>query len=225
MSGINHVGFIMDGNGRWAQSRNKPRLFGHTKGALAMEKIVEVAFSRNVEVLTFYAFSTENWSRPKEEVDGIIDLLFKMLKKNRALLVKNQIRLLVSGDFTCLDQKRQQVINNVIDKTKNFKKTINILFNYGGKADILHAVNSLITKGIQNPTAEQFESELYTSDLPKVDLIIRTSGEQRLSNFMLWQSAYAEIYFTNTLWPDFDRAEYLKAEEWFLSRHRRFGNI
>lgn len=225
MNGLNHVAFIMDGNGRWAKAQSMPRIEGHKAGARSMEKIVPYAFEKGATVLSFYAFSTENWVRPKKEVDGILSLLMMLLERNAAYLVKNKIRLVVSGDITPLSKVRQKKITDAIEKTKDFKKTVNILFNYGGKADVLRAAKTLIEKGVTSPTEADFESALYTCGLTPVDLVIRTGGEKRLSNFMLWQTAYSELYFTDVFWPDFNKACYDAAVEWFLSRKRRFGDI
>ena len=224
MDGLNHVAFIMDGNGRWAKAKGMPRINGHKAGARAMEQIVPYAFTKGATVLSFYAFSTENWSRPKDEVNGIIKLLFWLLDKNLSYLHENQIRLLVTGDLSCLSKVRREKVLNAINATKDYKKTVNILFNYGGKSDIMHAVHGLIDSGVKRPTEADFENYLY-NNLPPVDLLIRTSGEMRLSNFMLWQCAYAELYFTKTYWPDFGKEDYDKALEEFYSRNRRFGAI
>lgn len=225
MNNLNHIAFIMDGNGRWANMRNKPRNFGHKKGAKVMEEVSSYGFSQGATVLSFYAFSTENWKRPKKEVNGIISLLMAMLVKNKSYLINNQIRLKVSGDINCLTDKQRSLVIDVMDKTATFTKTINICFNYGGRNEILRAVNNLIQKNVNWVDEADFEKELYSFDLPPIDLIIRTSGEQRLSNFMLWQSAYSEIYFTNTLWPDFTKSDLDDAINWFLHRKRRFGNL
>lgn len=225
MDGINHVAFIMDGNGRWATAKNLPRLEGHKAGAKAMENIVSYAFSQGADVLSFYAFSTENWSRPKKEVDGILSLLMAMLTKNLPKLIKKQIKLVVSGDLSPLSSDRREKVINAIEKTKDFDKTLNILFNYGGKSDVLFAARELIRKGVENPSEKDFENALYTKDIPPVDLLIRTGGEKRLSNFMLWQTVYAELYFTDILWPDFGKDDYDLAVQWFGGRERRFGGI
>lgn len=225
MNGLKHVAFIMDGNGRWAQEKSEPRLCGHKKGALSMEALVPYAFEKGANVLSFYAFSTENWSRPKREVDGILSLLMDLLDRNLGYLIKNEIRLMVSGDISPLSAVRCKKITDAIEKTKNFKKTVNILFNYGGKSDVLHAVKTLISRGNSEPSESDFENALYTAGLPPVDLVVRTGGEKRLSNFMLWQTAYAELYFTDVYWPDFDKGEYDKAVDWFFSRQRRFGGL
>ena len=220
-----HVGFIMDGNGRWAKQRKRPRNFGHKKGAENVEKIVSACFKLGVQVVSLYAFSTENWGRPKEEVDKIMDLLYKFLIKFEKTLVKNEIKFIVSGDRTQLSEQLVTKIAEVEGKTLEFKKVLNIAINYGGKQEILNAVNLLLESGKKVIREEDFENCLYTRGLPPIDLVVRTSGEQRISNFFLWQSAYAELYFTNALWPDFDEAELLKAIAWYSQRNRRFGKI
>ena len=225
MDGLKHVAFIMDGNGRWATAKGKPRLSGHKAGAKAMQNRVPYAFSRGADVLSFYAFSTENWSRPKREVEGILSLLMIMLENNLQYLIDKKIRLSVTGDISVLSETRRKKILKAVEETANFKKTVNILFNYGGKADILHAVKSLVLKGVTNPTENDFEKELYSSDLPPVDMVIRTSGEKRLSNLLPWQTAYSELYFTDIFWPDFDNNAYDEALNWFFERKRRFGGL
>ncbi len=225
MDGLKHVAFIMDGNGRWATAKGKPRLSGHKAGAKAMQNLVPYAFSRGADVLSFYAFSTENWSRPKREVEGILSLLMIMLENNLQYLIDKKIRLSVTGDISVLSETRRKKILKAVEETANFKKTVNILFNYGGKADILHAVKSLVLKGVTNPTENDFEKELYSSDLPPVDMVIRTSGEKRLSNLLPWQTAYSELYFTDIFWPDFDNNAYDEALNWFFERKRRFGGL
>lgn len=225
MDGLKHVAFIMDGNGRWATAKGKPRLSGHKAGAKAMQNLVPYAFSRGADVLSFYAFSTENWSRPKREVEGILSLLMIMLENNLQYLIDKKIRLSVTGDISVLSETRRKKILKAVEETANFKKTVNILFNYGGKADILHAVKSLVLKGVTNPTEDDFEKELYSSDLPPVDMVIRTSGEKRLSNLLPWQTAYSELYFTDIFWPDFDNNAYDEALIWFFGRKRRFDGL
>lgn len=220
-----HIGFIMDGNGRWAKQRKKPRNFGHKKGAENVEKVVSACFKLGVKAVTLYAFSTENWGRPKEEVEKIMDLLHKFLLKYEKTLLKNEIKLIVSGNKAQLSSELVSQINSVEEKTSGFEKVLNIAINYGGKQEILNAVNTLLTNGVKSVTEEEFNSYLYTKDLPPIDLVVRTSGEQRISNFFIWQIAYAELYFTDTLWPDFDEGELNKAVEWYSQRNRRFGKL
>ena len=221
-----HVGFIMDGNGRWAKLRGKPRTYGHSKGADAIEGVVRGCYKHDIKAVSLYAFSTENWSRPKEEVDKIFELLAKFLKKHAKTLIKYKARLNISGDISVLPEHLLKEIQIVLEKTKDFtEKTLNIALNYGSRLEIVRAVNDIIKEGVDSITEEDFSKYLYTANLPDVDLIVRTSGESRLSNFMLYQSAYAELYFTEVLWPDFTEEELEKAFVWFDGRDRRYGNI
>jgi undecaprenyl diphosphate synthase len=221
----NHVGFIMDGNGRWAKKQGKPRNYGHVKGADKVEEVVSWSFEAGIKVVTLYAFSSENWGRPKEEVDKILDLLVKFLNKYSSSLVKNQIRLVVSGDVTVLSDTLQKAIKSVEEKTSKFlDRTLNIALNYGGRQEIVTASNNLIKKGVEI-TEKTLTEELSTRGIPDIDLVIRTSGEQRVSNFYLWQIAYAELYFTEVLWPELDKNEFDKALSWYSSRNRRFGKL
>ncbi len=221
-----HVGFIMDGNGRWANAKGKPRNYGHRKGADVIEEVVGVCFKHGVKCVTLYAFSTENWSRPKEEIDEIMDLLEKFIVRYTPKLFEEKIRLKVLGDITALNPQMQKTIIERMDQTKDFiGRTVNIALNYGSRQELCYAYNKMIKDGVKEVTPNVISSYLYTGDQPDVDLIVRTSGEQRLSNFLLYQSAYAELYFTDTHWPDFHRKEVEKALEWFGGRKRRFGNV
>ncbi len=220
-----HVGFIMDGNGRWAKQRNKPRNFGHQKGAENVEKVVSACFSYGIEIVTLYAFSTENWGRPEKEVQKIMQLLHKFLLKYTNTLIKNQIRLIVSGDKSRLSEELSKLITEAELVTKSYTKTLNIAINYGGKQEIVKAVNELIKSGKTQVTENDVEACLYTAGLPDIDLVVRTSGEQRLSNFFIWQCAYSEFYFTPVLWPDFNENELKQAIECYQKRKRRFGKL
>ena len=221
-----HIGFIMDGNGRWAKLKGKPRTFGHSKGSQTIRKVVEKCFNLGIENVSLYAFSTENWNRPKEEVDKIFSLLAKFLNKYSKELIKHKARLLVSGDITALPQDLIEPIEKVIDLTKDFtERTLNIAINYGSRTEIIQAINQILKEGVTEIDEKSFSKYLYTKDLPDVDLVVRTSGESRLSNFLLYQCAYAELYFTDVLWPDFDGDELVKAIEWFNGRERRYGKI
>lgn len=220
-----HLGFIMDGNGRWAKQRNMPRNFGHQKGAENVEKVVSACFERGIKYVTLYAFSSENWQRPKEEVDKLMELFSKFLKKFLKALLKNEIRLIVTGERVGLSESLIKQIDNVESKTKSFVKILNLAINYGGKQEIVSAVNKLIKSGVKSVTEQDIENSLYAPFVPPIDLVVRTSGEQRISNFYLWQSAYSELYFTDVLWPDFNEEEIDKALLWFASRNRRFGKI
>ena len=223
----NHIGIIMDGNGRWAKMRGKPRYYGHKKGADVLEGIFRYAVDKGVKVVSFYAFSTENWARPQDEVSRLMGLLHTMLKRFLPIFIKDKIRLVVSGDLYSdkITERGRRDILSAMEKTKCFDKSIvNICFNYGSKDEIVAAANAAAVKGLPI-TKETIEQNLWTYGLPPVDLVIRTSGEQRLSNFMLWQAAYAEVYFTDCLWPDFNNQELDKAIEWYENRDRRFGNV
>lgn len=220
-----HIGFIMDGNGRWAKLRGKSRSYGHKKGADVIEEVVSACFDEGVEAVSLYAFSTENWSRPKEEIDTIFDLLEKFLRKYENKLVNERIRLIISGDLSEISEKLRNRSISVMKNTERFVgKTLNIAINYGGRAEIVRAAKLLAETG-EPITEENLAGRLYTAGLPDIDLAVRTSGESRLSNFFLWQCAYAELYFTDVLWPDFKTEELKKALEWFAGRKRRFGNI
>ena len=220
-----HVGFIMDGNGRWAKNKNKPRNFGHVKGADNVETIVTACFERGIEVVTLYAFSTENWGRPQEEVDKIMNILGKFLIKYTKTLLNNKIRLKVSGDIERLSPELKELILSRIDLTKGFTKTLNIALNYGSRQELVFAVNKIIASKKETVREEDISANLYTAGLPDIDLVVRTSGEMRLSNFFLWQCAYSEFYFTDVLWPDFNEVELDKALECYNKRNRRFGKI
>ncbi len=221
-----HIAFIMDGNGRWATLRKKPRTFGHSKGSQVIRRIVEKCFNSGIKVVSLYAFSTENWSRPKEEVDKIFSLLKKFIDKYTNTLIKNKARFLVSGDVDALPADLKNSIEKVEELTGKFSDhVLNIAINYGARAEIVRAVQKLLKENVTTVTEQSFSEYLYTAGLPDVDMIVRTSGEKRISNFLLYQSAYAELYFTDVLWPDFNVAELEKALEWFNGRKRRYGNV
>jgi undecaprenyl diphosphate synthase len=221
-----HVAIIMDGNGRWAKKRHLPRLFGHRVGAKSVREIVEVAGELGIKVLTLYAFSTENWSRPSTEVSGLMRLLKQTLRNEMPNLNKNNVRLETIGDLTRLPKDVQEEIN----KTKkglaaNAGLRLVLALNYGGRQDIIQACNAVIAKGIMTVTEELFTAYLQTSHVPDPDLLIRTSGENRVSNFLLWQIAYTELHITPTLWPDFRRQHFYQAMLDYQSRDRRFGAV
>jgi len=218
----------MDGNGRWATNRGLPRVAGHKKGAKVLEKITEYAFSLGIKVVSVFAFSTENWQRPKSEVDAIFDLLRDFIKKFDASKnsIKSKVKLHISGDLTKLPLDLQESIREKIEQTKNNScGTLNVALNYGGKDDIVQACNNLLKKKVEFVDEKAFEKELYSHDLPPLDFVIRTGGDMRLSNFMLYQLAYAELYFTKTYWPSFTSKQLDNALIDFASRKRKFGNI
>lgn len=219
----NHIAIIMDGNGRWAKEKNKPRVFGHKAGAKTLRKIMEYSRKIGIKYLTVYAFSTENWKRSKEEVDALMFLFKTYIKNERENLVKNKIRFIVSGRKTGISESLLKAIEELEEATsKEYEMTVNIAFNYGGRAEIIDAVNEILKESKGEISEEEFSNYLY-NDLPDPDLLIRTSGEYRISNFLLWQIAYSEIYITDTYWPDFDEAEMEKALVDYTKRERRFG--
>lgn len=227
-----HVAIIMDGNGRWAKKRKLPRSLGHKAGASRVQEIIETSGNMGVEVLSLYAFSTENWKRPEKEVENIMGLLRHYLKNNSNDLRDNGIRLNILGKIEDLPLDLQEELKIALSKTENNDKMIlNIALNYGGQDEILRACQKTMEDFLhqdKNPSsleAEDFEKNLDTQGQPMVDLLIRPSGEFRLSNFLLYQCAYAEFWFSDILWPDFSKEEYLKALEDFSKRQRRFGGI
>lgn len=223
-----HIGIIMDGNGRWAQERGRLRLVGHQAGVDNIKRILEHSVQRGVKVLTIYAFSTENWHRPPDEVSGLMHLLGLTIQRQLNELHKNGVRILHSGRMEGISQQLQKQIRHALEVTKaNTRITLNVAFNYGGRAEILDAVRRVIADGVQPDalTEEIFSRYLYTQGLPDPDLIIRTGGEWRLSNFLIWQAAYAEYYATPTYWPDFDETELDKALHEYGQRQRRFGRV
>ncbi len=225
-----HVAFIMDGNGRWAQKRFLPRQAGHIKGASIVRNLVLNCIRRNIPCVTLFAFSTENWCRPNDEVSALMSLFLEHLKKEVNSMRDRGVRLNVIGDITRFPLALQNSIKHAMDVTaENRVLTLNIAANYGGRKDVLQAVSAWQLANpdthISNLTESELSSYLSTAGLPDPDLLIRTGGEFRLSNFLLWQLAYTEIYVTNTLWPDFDDQEFDKALNWFSDRERRFGAV
>ena len=221
-----HVAIIMDGNGRWAAKRHLPRSAGHREGAKAVKRVIEAAPALGIKYLTLYAFSTENWSRPQEEIDTLMDLLEKTIDEYHSSAKKQNLRLLVSGAREPLPPHLLAKIDQLVKSTANHTGlTVNLALNYGSRQEIVHAVNELIHQGHSQITLQDISAHLYQPDLPDPDLIIRTSGEERLSNFLLWQAAYSEFYFTPVLWPDFDENELHKAVLQYQQRTRRFGGV
>ncbi|MBN2120658.1 MAG: isoprenyl transferase [Candidatus Omnitrophica bacterium] len=227
-----HIAIIMDGNGRWARKRGLPRNIGHKKGMENAEKILDYAHNRGVKILSLFTFSTENWTRPREEIGFLFSSLKEYLKKKKKKLMDENIRLNLMGRKDNLPQDLLAQIDDVEAATRNNKDfVINLVFNYGGRAEIVDAANKILLGFKQGKikdsgiTEENFQNYLYSPFVPDVDLLIRTSGEQRISNFLLWRAAYCEIYFTKTLWPDFGPKDFDKALEEFAKRDRRFGGI
>ncbi len=218
----------MDGNGRWAQQRGLSRQKGHRAGTENIRRIIESFGERGVEVLTLYAFSTENWGRPRREVNALMRLIPRVIERELKALHKNGVRLVHVGDLAPLDERLRSKVEDAIELTKdNGRMTVALAFNYGGRAEIVDAVRRIVAK--KTPAARIDEallsSHMYTAGLPELDLLIRTAGDMRISNFLLWQSAYAELYFTPTLWPDFDEAEIERALVAYAQRERRFGGV
>ena len=219
-----HVAIIMDGNGRWAKERGQIRLQGHLAGMEALCGIVRHSSDIGVEYLTVYAFSTENWKRPADEVSGIFKLLIKFVKRELDELNRNNVRIDILGDWSIIPEDSADSIRLALATTeKNDGLKLNIALNYGGRAEITRAVNMLIDSGKKNVTEEDISACLYTAGMPDPDVIIRTSGESRLSNFLIWQSAYSEIVLTPVYWPDFTPSEYERCLAEYQSRDRRFG--
>ena len=222
---LKHIAFIMDGNGRWAKKLGKPREYGHTEGAKTFEKIVECCGKIGVSAITVYAFSTENWKRPPEEVERIMSLLERYLDRVVAHFSEYDVRLRFIGERGQLSDKLRKKIEKAEKLTESKTRILNIALCYGARAELTHAMNSLIASGKNEVTEEDISEALYTSDCPDPDLVIRTAGEQRLSNFLLWQAAYAELYFTDTLWPDFGPEDVEDAIKAYYRRTRRFGAV
>ena len=223
-----HVAMIMDGNGRWALSRRLPRLAGHKAGTENLRRVIRSTVEFGVKYLTIYAFSTENWGRPMEEVRGLMSILEDVLQKELDELHKEGVQLRHIGRLERLPPRLQTKVLDAIELTKNNDRLVlNVAFNYGGRDEIIHAIQKMIKDGIPSDevTDELVSRYLYTAGVPDPDLIIRTSGELRVSNFLIWQAAYSEWYVTPTYWPDFDKDEYRRALEAFSQRDRRFGKV
>lgn len=226
-----HVAIIMDGNGRWAKNRGLKRTNGHKKGAEALKKISEYVYDKHIKILSVFAFSTENWKRDKEEVDYLMNLFIKAFKENFEVVKKKNVKVIFSGVKEKLSDKVIKQMDKMMEDTKDNKNGIfNICLNYGGQDEIVEATKKIskeVVNGnidIKDINKDMFNKYLF-NDLPPIDLLIRTSGEYRISNFMLWQMAYAELYFTDTLWPDFDEKEFDKALDSYNKRDRRFGGV
>lgn len=223
-----HVAIIMDGNGRWAQQRGLPRLAGHRAGTENVRKVIEAFSDEGIPYLTLYAFSTENWGRPQPEVSGLLQILGEMIDKETEALFKKGVRLLHIGRAEGLTPDLQQSVRRAVERTKtNTRINVCVAFNYGGRAEIMDAVRSLLEERADPSQLDEdfFSRHLYTAGIPDPDLIIRTAGEMRLSNFLIWQSAYAEYYSTSVYWPDFGREDVQQALLAFSQRQRRFGGL
>jgi len=223
-----HIAIIMDGNGRWARAKTLPRIAGHKQGVKAVRNITEICGELGVKYLTLYTFSEENWNRPQMEISALMKLLVSSLKKEVRDLNKNNVRFTVIGDVTKMDNFVQDELNEAIELTKNNDGlNLNLALSYGGRQEIITAFKRLYLQisSTDEITEKRFESQLYTSNIPDPDLLIRTGGEMRVSNFLLWQIAYTELHITNTFWPAFDRNELLIAIYDYQQRERRFGKI
>lgn len=227
-----HIAIIMDGNGRWANARGLQRREGHEAGVTAVRRVVEAASELGVDILTLYTFSEENWKRPKDEVEALMSLLSRSTLRETSDLIKNNVRLIVTGKLSEIPALRRKALEEAIRRTKkNDGLTLNLALSYGGRTEILDAVRSITRKAKAGELSsdeineELFSAHLYTAGMPDPDLLIRTSGERRLSNFLLWQTSYTELYLTDTLWPDFDGDALLDAVEDYQRRDRRFGKV
>ena len=227
---LNHVAIIMDGNRRWAKERNLPSAFGHKKGVDALKKVMRACDDFGVKYLTVYAFSTENWNRKQEEVDFLMDLLGQTIKNELKEMHENGVVINFIGDLTKLSPKLQEILANAVEVTKNNSGVrLQIAFNYGSRDEIVHAVKNIVNEikegklEVDSITEKTISDYLYTKNIPDPDLLIRTGGEMRVSNYLLWQIAYAEFVVTKMLWPDFDKNALANAIEEFHSRHRRYG--
>jgi undecaprenyl diphosphate synthase len=231
-SSPNHVAIIMDGNGRWAKMRNKPRTFGHRNAVDSVQAAIRACNQLKISHLTLFAFSTENWSRPNSEINMLFKLLHNTLKKDLKEFYENEIRLKIIGNQSRIPKIIKDSLDEVVEKSKNNKRgTLIVAIDYGSKEELVSSTKKIATLvkenklDIEDITESVIENNLYTEGIPPVDLLIRTSGEKRISNFLLWQIAYAEIYFTNTLWPDFREKDFYQAIIDYQLRERRFGSL
>ena len=223
---LKHVAIIMDGNGRWAKARNMPRFYGHREGVESAKNAVEFAYETDIRYLTLFAFSTENWNRPKEEIDAIMDLMAEYIDSYVPKLKKRNIRLKVIGNNRYYSDSIKEKLDWAVKQLEDNKgMVLSVAFSYGGREEIIASVNKLLKSGVKNVTEEILKKNLYTYDIPDPDLLIRTGGEKRISNFLLFQLAYTELYFADILWPDFGKDEFRVAVEEYNKRDRRFGKV
>jgi undecaprenyl diphosphate synthase len=223
-----HVAIIMDGNGRWAEKHKLPRIEGHKKGALTVKVIAEACIELHIPYLTLFVFSTENWNRPQKEVNALFQLIDYNLEEGKSIAMDMGIKLMHMGKMDDLPNELQYKIKDVLESTRDKRKLNLILaFNYGGRDEIVNATREIVEAGLSPEQIDEkvFSNHLYSVTIPDPDLVIRTAGEMRLSNFLLWQTAYSEIYFSNALWPDFSKKEFLKAIDDYSKRERRFGTL
>tara|TARA_Y100001968_G_C19443428_1_gene763864 strand:+ start:442 stop:1176 length:735 start_codon:yes stop_codon:yes gene_type:complete len=224
----NHIAIIMDGNGRWAQTKGKIRIFGHQNGVNSVKEVVEAASEIGIKFLTLYAFSQENWNRPRKEIELLMKLLISTINQETNTLIKNNIKLKAIGETTLLPKECQNELKDTIRKTeKNTQTTLILALSYSGRREIINAIKNIIKDKVDKSkmNEEVFSQYLDTKNVPNPELLIRTSGEQRISNFLLWQIAYSELYFTDKLWPDFTKEDFFEAIVNFQNRERRFGKI
>jgi undecaprenyl diphosphate synthase len=222
---LSHIAFIMDGNGRWAKKRGLPREHGHRHGVKAFEAVLKHCKELDIDTVTVYAFSTENWKRPQKEVDAIMKLMDHYLSECEKKSDEYDMRICFLGDKSPFEKKRRERMERLEALTAGKSRTLNIAFNYGGRAEIVNACNALIREGHTTITESDISNSIYTAHVCDPDLIVRTAGEFRISNFLLWQCAYSEFYISKALWPDFDKKELRKAIDSFLGRKRRYGGL
>ena len=224
---IRHIAFIMDGNGRWAKKRGFPREYGHRKGAETFKRVMEYCGDIGIEATTFYVFSTENWKRPKNEVDALMKLLEDYLDECKKMFVErgDNVRFVFLGDKAPFSPSLREKMEEIEELTKDKTRIVNLAINYGGRDELVHAFNSLLEDGRRDICEDDISNAIYTKDSPPLDMIVRTGGDIRISNFLLWQAAYAELYFVDTLWPDFSTKDIDKAINEFNNRNRRFGGV
>ena len=226
MNSLDHVAIIMDGNGRWGLKKKKSRNYGHLKGIKAVETVIKSSLVRKIQYLTLYTFSTENWRRPDKEVNFLFDLIRKSLKKKIKQIIKQGIRVNIIGERKRLPKDIIKIVKLIENKTKKNKKiTLNLALNYGSKQEIVDACRNLISKKQKKINVRNFEKELYTRDIPDPEILIRTGGTKRLSNFLLWQLAYTEIFFVDKLWPDFNESDFNNIIKKFFAIKRNFGRV
>ena len=222
---IGHIAFIMDGNGRWAKKRAMPREFGHKHGAEVFRKILRRCCELGIKASTYYVFSTENWKRPQKDIDAIMNLLDQYLDQCKKEVFDNDVRFIFIGDTSVFSDSVKKKMAEIEEISKNNTYIANLALNYGGRSELTMACNKLIKEGKESVTEDDITAALYTKDSPPLDLIVRTGGDLRISNFLLWQAAYAEFYFTDKLWPDLDPDDIDDIVENFTARHRRFGGV
>lgn len=223
-----HVAIIMDGNGRWAEKHKLPRIEGHKRGAIAAREIIEASMELQIPYLTLFVFSTENWNRPEDEVNAIFQLIDDNLEEGKNIAMEMGVKIIHIGRMQDIPEDLQYKIKDVLEYTRD-NRNLNLVlaFNYGGRDEIVHATREILTSGVSADLVDEkfFSHHLYSVTIPDPDLVIRTAGEMRLSNFLLWQTAYSEIYFSKALWPDFNKKEFIKAIDSYGKRERRFGTI